>query len=204
MSTSSSSPTWEEQPRRLHIEFPLPADRGWKPAAWALLVVTSLLALPFPLFMVLSVIEGANLMTPVTLFAIAFEALILWFWRKFLRAILNPPPRSHACTLTVEDSTLKVERAGADGDLDVSWDLVEIADIRLCKSAGQNLGGLIHAPLLVLFLMQRDHLVRISVMLPSGLVEDTIIRAGSADAWTDDVESRLRDYLGLGIRSAQL
>ncbi len=92
---------------------------------------------------------------------------------------------------------LKIERAGPDGDLDVSWALTEIKDIRLCKTADYGRIFLIFISLMLLLLFwPRGPWVRISVMLPSEEVEDVIVQAPGG-SWIDDLEKLLRDYLGL-------
>src|SRR5262249_13181264 len=157
------------------------------------------LLLPLPSIIVLMLLEGhAPSVLQILVWFVA-EAVVAWFFLTRYRAVHRPRHPRQPSVLTVTEDTLKIERAGRNGDLNISWQIQEIADIRLCphNNDGHFILAFMHSPIHAMFLMRRDESVRVSVELPSGDVEDAVFAAPSG-GWIQRFETRLRTYLGLG------
>jgi hypothetical protein len=198
MAEDEAVATWTEHTDGVVVQFPAPPGGENAGCAWVLLIIAFLFAIFLPAFVVLMLMEKLQLGLVGIALLMAAELVILrlsWGFLKEVRYSQHAPPQPSI--LTICSGVLKIERAGPDGELNVSWELKEIADIRLCATAdvGRILLGLL-SPLIMLFNMPRGPLVRISVMLPTGAVEDTVVLA-PVGRWVEDVEQRLRHYLGL-------
>jgi hypothetical protein len=204
--TEVKGPTWNEQAGRLVIDFPAEVYRGSKAMDWAILVIVSLFAIPLPIFIVQMLMNAPDEQIVWLISCLCGEIAIAFLWRACLRAAYRSdiPRLSHPqSSLIVEGDVLKVERAGVVGELDVSWSIAEIADIRLCSTIDHVRWWLsfILPHLLTYMFPPRGPLVRISIMLASGAVEDTVVRAPEG-GWILEIEERLRQYLELTEQSA--
>ena len=190
---------WEQGPDGLTVRFPTtPAETGHMGCAVAMLVAGLLIMVPLAAAATWGLVSDST--SPQNWVAAAVGSAVavclLWYLATGVRKARVAPPPAISSVLTVRDNTLKIERAGRDRDTDVSWDVAEIADIRLCPKPKLPVFALLGSLPLALLFPPDDDLVRISVMLPSGEVEDVLLRA-PGKYWTITLEGKLRGYLRL-------
>jgi hypothetical protein len=183
----------------LDVYFPTfePEERS-PGCAMAFLVAAILLALPIPVVAVVSLSSDSPL-TPTLWVAyavvIAITVVMVLYAIAGVRTSRLPVPVIEPSVLKVNDDVLRIERVGKDRGTDVSWERAEIADIRLCVAAPDRVFLGIPA-MLGHALSKSNNMIRVSVLLPSGDVDDVMI-ATPGQYWVGELEEKLRDYLGL-------
>jgi hypothetical protein len=194
MSSDDHDVVWDERPDGLVVQFPAAADGGDSASDWGMLLFISLLAVAFVGFL----IEETEWGIVSILLCIATGAGLAVVWGNHIWAMRHPqtPSCFEPITMTVRDGTLQIRRAGYDGQWDTSWASDEVADIRLCPTADYRGFVLGMIPVVKWFAPAKCAMVRVSVMLRSGIVEDVPIRAPEGP-WIEQVEEKLRRYLGL-------
>lgn len=189
---------WEETSAGLCVRFPAPpADTKNVGCAITVLVAGA--------FMMLCLVAAAlwhaydettagSLVVAAIALIVAF--LAIRYLRANVRAERTPSPPPEPSILRVQGDTVVVERTGRDRDVDVSWQLDEIADIRLCPTYDRRIILGVHSLVRAVFSPPDDDRVRISVMHPSGEVDDVVVQAPGRD-WIEGMERRLRSYLNV-------
>jgi hypothetical protein len=119
---------------------------------------------------------------------------LLWYAATAFHDARLPPEPLEPGVLWVKDGILKIERAGRDRDMDYSWELCEIADVRLGVAAPDRIFLSIKS--LLAQTLFPDDLICISVERQSGEV-DYVLVAAPGKYWPDALEARLRPHLGL-------
>jgi hypothetical protein len=119
---------------------------------------------------------------------------LLWYAFANLKKARIPASAPVPSVLTISDTELSILCTGPKRDIDLSWNRSEIADIRLSPAA-PNL-KLHQFKSLWAQVIFADDVVRISVMIPTGEVKDVYVLT-SGRYWTDAMEVKLRNYLGL-------
>jgi hypothetical protein len=136
------------------------------------------------------------------------------FWRVFIVVIvahgcllwvaiarLRREARAHGTPsepslLSITDGVLKIERAGPDRGMDYSWEVPEIADIRISAAAPDRI--FLSPKSLLLHQLFAEEVIRVSVERQSGEIDDVLVSV-SGRYWADGLENKLRTYLGLAI-----
>ena len=204
--THPAEPTfeWGEAADGLTVRFPTPpAVAPSIGCAVAFLVLASIVLLPIPLMLMWQLIQdpvGARPQRWVASAAVfAVFALLIGYALRVSRAMGRPAAPVEASTLLVRDGRLRVERAGQGGDMDYTWTLDEIADLRLCAAAPDRaFGGF--ASVLAAGVAPSE-LVRLSVERPSGEIDDILIPAPGR-YWIESLEAKLRSHLRLSSPAA--
>src|SRR6185437_2578570 len=119
----------------------------------------------------------------IALFALPFIFVLAVSVRTLRGRSSTPNPSEMRLTST----NLELDRTGIKRDLDVSWEVAEIVDFRM--SATHRMSGfkMVLLTLTYLFMMKRDYLVRVSVELPTGEIEDVTFET-QIGPWVADVE----------------
>lgn len=195
---------WIENEQGLRVVLPAPAVEQFTPGcAVAFFVASVLLTVPLLLVVFLQLQSpvpiGAALWTVYGLVVAASAALVLYAVYGLKRSSL-PPRRREPSVLSVTGNTLKVERAEPDRSMDYSWQLSDIADVRI-GAAGNDYQFLRHlSP--IFGMMQKKGLIRFCVESHSGHIDDVMIDAPGS-SWTFSLEERLRAWLGLANDTAR-
>lgn len=130
----------------------------------------------------------------VVVIGLAIAAYLLWYLRRAIwQAKIRPEPVA-VSVLLIGPAQFRIERAGVRRDLDVSWELSQIADIALCPTNDFQ-PALTPKGLFMQAISMKEDLVRVSVELTSGEVEDVVVRASGRD-WIAELEARVRAHLG--------
>lgn len=187
---------WEEKPEGITVRFPPPiSEDGSRGCAIAILVFA------WMLFGLAGMVLGWQLLENPGNIAVwiatgvgaAFAGLLIRYLAADARKVRVP---SEPSVLTIGDGILKIERTGHKRDVDVSWEVSEIADIRVCPTTDERIFLGVGSMLSVALFPPGGGLIRISVMRPSGEVDDVVFQSPGKD-WADEAEKKLRDYLGL-------
>ena len=199
--THGAEPTfeWDEAAEGLTVRFPVPpAVAPSTGCAAAFLLGASVVLLPIPLMLMWQLVQDPAGATPQRWMAsaavFAVFALLLGYVLRVSREMRRPAAPGEASTLLVRDGVLRVERAGQGRDMDYTWNLDEIADLRLCAAAPDRaFGGF--ASVLAAGVAPNE-LVRLSVERPSGEIDDIVI-AVPGRYWIGPLEAKLRAHLAL-------
>jgi hypothetical protein len=185
---------------RLPAPPPEPPSMRW---TTAVVGVLALLLLAFTIMLAWRAIaEGPADDTFWWMFAVvtAVDGCLLWVAMAQLRRDARAPGRASEPTVVcITGEELRIERAGRDRDMDYSWKLSEIADIRLCNAAPDRI--FVSARAVLEHAMSNEEVIRVSIEHPSGEIDDMIITSVGRD-WADALETRLRAHLGLSSDAA--
>jgi hypothetical protein len=169
---------------------------SWTTAVLAAVAVLLLLPTALLLLRAVSGVPGDDdAFWRVFIVVMVAHGSVLWVVIARLRREARAPGTPlEPSVLSITGDELKIERAGPDRGMDYSWELSEIADIRLCNAAPDRIFFSLKS--LVAHAVSHDELIRVSVERPSGEVDDvTVLSAGRH--WTNALEERLRSYVGL-------
>jgi hypothetical protein len=167
---------------------------------WLTAVLATVAILPLPLTVVL--LWRAIAQTPAdqtfwqvfVVTILVHGCLITAAVFAFRRDARMPGTPLEPSVLSITPDELKIERAGRDRGMDYSWEISEIADVRLCYTEPDRI--FLGLKSVVAHAMSHDEFVRISVERRTGEVDDVIVRT-TGRYWMDVLEARVRAYLGL-------
>jgi hypothetical protein len=200
---------WSESDGRLRIELPAPTNQLQHQES-AGCAITLLLAAGVLLTLTLAALgriaqsERANIGVWIGITILLGLACLIFVYALggVRRAhTTRDPSLGGPSEIFVDERELRISRTGQDRGTDVAWDLVDIADVRICPTQPDRLltfffikEALTHA------FFAKDELVRVSVMDVSGQIDDVILVAPGR-YWPQELEDRLRSYLGLAETS---
>lgn len=190
---------WDETADAVTVRLPAPPPKS--PAmSWTTAVLAAVAVLILPLTVMLlwrAIAEAPGDATFWWIFIMVMIGHGCLLWVAIARARREaraPGTPSEPSVLAIAGGLLKIERAGSDRGMDYSWELAEIADVRLCNAAPDRI--FLSAKSLLAEALVHDEVIRVSIERRSGEVDDiTVLCAGRH--WVDALETRLRAHLGL-------
>ena len=192
----STQPAWRDEAGGVRLILPPPSVRGERGCAWPVFIAMTVAAIAVLALLAAMLLHFEEIGVGPVGTVVLIAVLVGWAWRYYLRTVRNPDAPPLPTEILIRGDLLQIERIGTERDTDVSWQREEITDVRLSATMDSEGISMVAHPVLHLFLTRRNHLLRVSVMGPTGEIDDVIIETQTGP-WVADAEQEIRQRLGL-------